>query len=254
MMSLRNGHGPRSKRCVMASSAQRPAVSSCGCGWDEHCLNQNQPWRDEKVLDHLYNCERLSMEKVGEVVGCGETCVYKWMERHGVERRDFSEAGTIRFSDEPVPFSMHSKGYMVWNEGYDGDSHTVYVHRLASVAWFGFDETGSSQIHHQSEIPWLNLDGNDWPELGIVPLSRADHKQEHYQVTDRELLGAIRRQGCESTAAVGREVGLSGTPLQTRLGRLEEYGWIEGEYANQKSGRRVRTLSLTSSGRGFLDD
>ncbi|MDL5361311.1 hypothetical protein [Halalkalicoccus sp. NIPERK01] len=227
---------------------------SCDCGWDQRLIRQSTPWRNEIVLNHLYNCEGHSLESVGDIVGCGETCVLKWMDRNGIARRDMSEAAKIRFSDEPVPFRIHDKGYEVWDEGYDGNSPTIYVHRLAAVAWYGFEEVCSSQIHHQSEVPWLNIDGNDWSELGIVPLSRAEHKKEHYRVSDQSLLQAVAENGDKGTTRVGDSVGLSGTSLQMRIRRLERNGLVKSQYRDRERGGTLRQLSLTEQGQEVLND
>ena len=45
---------------------------------------------------------------------------------------------------------------------------------------------------------------------------------------DRELLSRLRENARESTASLGRALGLSRTTVQSRLGRLERSGVISG--------------------------
>lgn len=45
----------------------------------------------------------------------------------------------------------------------------VAIHRLASVAWFGFDAVVDRDVHHRISIPWLNVESN------LVPLPPEEH-------------------------------------------------------------------------------
>jgi hypothetical protein len=79
----------------------------------------------------------------------------------------------------PVPYRTDHEGYERWRHQYrddDGEKceDVVAVHRLAAVAWYGFDVLdGDSVVHHESGIPWDNRESN------VSVMDRSEHSILH---------------------------------------------------------------------------
>lgn len=77
---------------------------------------------------------------------------HNWMERAGFVHADF--------------------------HGYEravcaGSDEAVKIHRLAAVAWFGYEAVVENDIHHTTRVPWDNR------EDSLEPLSKSDHAALH---------------------------------------------------------------------------
>jgi len=60
------------------------------------------------------------------------------------------------------------------------------VHRLAAVAWFGFDAVKNKHVHHKNGIPWDNR------ECNLEPISPEEHNTIHHKgkdINDAQLEG-----------------------------------------------------------------
>jgi hypothetical protein len=49
----------------------------------------------------------------------------------------------------------------------------VKIHRLAAVAWFGYEAVVGKDVHHVSGIPWDNREDN------LEPLDPSEHRRRH---------------------------------------------------------------------------
>lgn len=74
---------------------------------------------------------------------------------------------------ERATFGHDTGGYEQWESR--PDQAVVGVHRLAAVAWFGFEAVSDMDVHHGSGVPWDNREEN------IELLSHADHTRLHAQ-------------------------------------------------------------------------
>ena len=72
---------------------------------------------------------------------------------------------------------------------------------------------------------------------GLLPYSETEKRsvrtiiplpEDHLDRIDRNILGALARDGRLSMAELGARVGLSKTPVQARVRRLERDGYIRG--------------------------
>jgi len=63
-----------------------------------------QPWRDEGTLRWAYYEKGLTVSGVANLCGSSYPAVHKWMERHGIERRDLTEYDRDRLSDAETPW------------------------------------------------------------------------------------------------------------------------------------------------------
>lgn len=133
------------------------------------------PWRDEETLHRLYVEEKMSVLQIADKLDCGTDTVYKWMDRHGIERRNSEEAALNREDgDGWVTHYYDSDGYEVCQastpDDYEG---RITVHRLVAIAE-GADPheiMGQSglDVHHINGIPWDNRPSN------LEPVNNAKH-------------------------------------------------------------------------------
>ena len=68
---------------------------------------------------------------------------------------------------------------------------------------------------------------------------------------DRELLSRLRENARESTASLGRALGLSRTTVQSRIGRLERSGMISGytvKVSEAHEQGQIRALVMITAG------
>ena len=130
------------------------------------------PWNDGERLRELYKDEEKSPREIADEMGTGETTIRNSLGDNGINLRPSTK--------EKVPhYRISDYGYETWVTNVEGTTHTVLVHRLAAVAWYGPDAIDGKHVHHKSEIPWLNLDVTDWPEIGIVPVDPSEHVSGH---------------------------------------------------------------------------
>jgi len=127
------------------------------------------PWKDEQRLREMYHGKGMTTPEIAEQFDCTETTIQNQLEENGIEKRD---PGTRR--KESIALVESEKGYESWKHR----NTTVFVHRLASVAWFGFDSVKNQVCHHQNGIRWDNREDN------IELMSRADHTKEHWERGD----------------------------------------------------------------------
>jgi hypothetical protein len=59
----------------------------------------------------------------------------------------------------------------------------MLVHRLAAVAWFGYDEVAENKVHHQNGVKWDNREEN------LAVMSDSDHKSHHANEWGRDEKG-----------------------------------------------------------------
>lgn len=133
------------------------------------------PWRRKDTLRRMYVKDEMSAIEIADELGSTVDTVYKWMERHGIDRRNLEEAALER--DDEGAWITHyydSDGYEVCqastSEDYDG---RITIHRLVAIAE-GADPhevMGQSglDVHHINGIPWDNRPSN------LEPVDNAKH-------------------------------------------------------------------------------
>lgn len=82
--------------------------------------------------------------------------------------------------EAPVPYRTDYEGYETWRWQYRDctgckKENAVRVHRLAAVAWFGYEAVAGDNtvVHHKNGIPWDNQESN------LVPMGRVEHSCLH---------------------------------------------------------------------------
>jgi hypothetical protein len=139
---------------------------------------------DPETLRRLYHGEGLTQAEIGERFGVTHRTIGNWMMQHGIPRRpdatkrDWSGHRSPRW----VPYAgykTNAAGYEVWRSRTDGRA-TVLVHRLAAVAWFGYDAVAGNDVHHRNDVPWDNR------EVNLRPMDPSEHRSHHAKSRERD--------------------------------------------------------------------
>jgi hypothetical protein len=142
------------------------------------------PWQDPSVLRRLYHEQDLTMDEIGDRLGCNQKTVHKWIHRHDIRITDPRGRGMEgrRVAGFPAAFRHNHSGsgnvmYEVWN---DAGKREVPVHRLLAVAEYGFDAVCGMDVHHKNGIGWDNRPAN------IELMEHGEHTQHHSRQQDHE--------------------------------------------------------------------
>jgi len=133
-------------------------------------IREQKLYRDEEWFLELYEEQECSLEQVGNIAGVHRATAYNWADRLGVDTRP---PGGRR---KPyASFCHHKRGYEKWSSYSPSEERNedLLVHRLAAVAWFGFDAVAGNDVHHRNSVPWDNRESN------LEPLSRSEHARLH---------------------------------------------------------------------------
>jgi len=135
-------------------------------------LNPDAKWKSEDWLRQKYNKQRLSAEEMADLVGCSATNIRMWMKRYDIKIRRGAKSGRRSANwQERASYYTGNNGYEVWNA--TADEKNVLVHRLAAVAWSGFDAVSDNVVHHENNIPWVNTEDN------LTPMDPEEHNRMH---------------------------------------------------------------------------
>jgi DNA-binding transcriptional MerR regulator len=129
-------------------------------------------WKDEDTLRRLYWDEGLTLEEIGDELGCDAGTVGNWMERLGVDRE-------LPPEKKPASYRTNHRGYEMWRSKHNQRQHTLGVHQLLAIA-DGADphkvfSGGEYNVHHINHIPWDNRTEN------IEVLTKSEHSHLHYK-------------------------------------------------------------------------
>lgn len=131
-------------------------------------------YTDPGWLYERYWDDELSASKMSDLADCSDETILRYMRKFDIPRRGMSDAVSVGKRREVVPFHTVGRGYEYWRGSHKGKTEgRVAVHRLAAVAWFGWDAVVDKAIHHKNSIPWDNREKN------IEPLGFDEHIAEH---------------------------------------------------------------------------
>lgn len=129
-------------------------------------------WKDEETLRRLYWDEGMTLEEIGNELGCSMSTVSGWMQRLGVDR--------IKTPDEkPAYYDISKNGHPRWKSKHNGTTYSLKVHQLLLIAE-GADpykvfSGGEYHTHHKNGVPWDNRPEN------LELLTASEHLKEHHE-------------------------------------------------------------------------
>lgn len=131
----------------------------------------------KELLTELYWGKNLSLPQIGERFGVSKRPVRGWFDKYDIGTRDTSAAARAHGLRRQPSFYMTNGYYIVATE-IDGERWYVPVHRLAAVAWFGFDAVAGKIVHHKSGVKWDNREEN------LELLTQSEHMKLHWERGD----------------------------------------------------------------------
>ena len=146
---------------------------------------------EEKILE-LYG--QMGSGGVAEELGVGKSTAVRAIKEVRGSLRSSKEAGEKRSEEmgaAPDVWNAKAPYLTHHDQGYEEIRHRgnrVYVHRLAAIAWYGYDAVAGHHIHHKNRIPWDNREGN------VEPMTASDHRSHHTQEMWEEGYGVAERE------------------------------------------------------------
>lgn len=150
-------------------------------------------YRDKEWLETEYIENRRSFSEISDQLGVTHETVRTWAHRHDL---DIRPRGRRRSVQAKVRTNEQAGYERIQVRTTDGTPTFLAVHRLAAVAWFGYDAVAGEQIHHKNNIPWDNREEN------LEPMTRSEHWQHHYQDGDMDFSGLTPGDGNETQEEV----------------------------------------------------
>lgn len=132
-------------------------------------------FRDAGWLRERYVEDDMSQGEIARLCGVERPTIYRWLNRHGIERRPVSRQASWHNRRDVAYFRTHGSGYERWQDAVGGKAH-VRVHSLLAIAEGCPSEKVFSsryEIHHKNGVPWDNRPEN------IELLSVSDHRRLH---------------------------------------------------------------------------
>lgn len=125
-------------------------------------------YRDADVLYEMYHERGMSTYEIADELGCGQTTVRRWMDRHDIDTR--------RANNDKHGHHRFNSNYETFHVSIDGNDEKVYIHRLAAVAWHGLDAVVGKEVHHKSGHGLDNREGN------FEFLTKEEHARLHQNI------------------------------------------------------------------------
>lgn len=141
---------------------------------------------DKGDLERMYYDEGLSQTEIAEKFDVSQRVISSRMREHGIapgKRVDLAaDASRVPWAT----YRTDNSGYEMWRCRCGDKMHSLVVHRLAMVAWEGFDAVVGMKCHHKNGIKWDNREDN------IELLTDSEHKSRHANEWDRDERGRFR--------------------------------------------------------------
>jgi len=143
---------------TITRAMERNGVEARGLSDAVSAGRSEEPWHDAELLERMYHGRSMTLQEIGDELGCSPGTVGRWMEKNGVDRRDPLDLERRK----PATFTHHQDGYEVWTTWVEdrGRSAEVRVHRLVAVAEHGVQAVKDRVVHHKNGIPWDNRPSN----------------------------------------------------------------------------------------------
>lgn len=148
-------------------------------GHSAFCENCN-PAPPEDELKRLYYQEGLSQTAIADRFGVGQVHISQLMRAYEIAPGKRVDLAADARRVNRATYRTDLCGYEVWKVREGDEMRTLGVHRLAAVAWFGFDAVAGCDVHHVNEIPWDNREEN------FRVLSPEAHRSVHANSRERD--------------------------------------------------------------------
>lgn len=134
-----------------------------------------ETYKDPDTLKRLYHHEELTVREMADRLDCGYGTIRRWMERFGIERRDREQYLEDNQEVNYANLSHKPGGYEIWVawDPKKQSNEAVSVHRLAAVAWFGWEAVIDNDVHHKNNVQWDNREDN------FELMGHAEHTAHH---------------------------------------------------------------------------
>lgn len=141
-------------------------------------------WKEPDRLERLYWDEGLTLEEIGNKLGCSASTVSDWMKRLGVDREKIPE-------EKPPYHRWNRDGYEEVKTKIEGVTYSIRIHRLVAVAMGELDPNDfrnpKINVHHKNGVRWDNRPDN------LEVMSKSEHHSHHYKEREIDDNGRIIR-------------------------------------------------------------
>lgn len=134
-----------------------------------------KPYKDEDRLREQYIEQEKSQRQLAEEWDCGRNTIYRWLNRHGIPRRENPDTGGSNRVEYAL-YTSDGNGYRAWRDYTVGTA--VKIHQLLACLDHDPHEVFAedTHCHHESGHPLDNRPGN----VGVM--SRGEHIRHHRQM------------------------------------------------------------------------
>ena len=168
-----------SRTCLKGKNKQEKPCAKCGDivkrypsqmpDGDVYCSNScaKKGWTPVNKTENYVKCQICNKdirERPSEKrVVCSRECYAKYSSECMSGRNNHNWKEQTHFHTD----------YLGYERAVSTKNESIKIHRLASVAWFGFDNTVNKHIHHKNNIPWDNREEN------LIPMKPSEHISLH---------------------------------------------------------------------------
>jgi len=159
-----------------------------------------EPYKKRSVLVRLYKNQELTSEEIADKFDVSESTILRWLKRNNIDVRSRYN----HLLKKPVPLRKGKRGYLYWEHKRGDERWYLYVHRLAAVAWFGYDTVKDHVVHHKNGYKLDNRESN------LQIKTNEKHVSDHNRKLDYSDYGTIASEvnSGRSTVSVAEEYDL----------------------------------------------
>ena len=158
---------------------------------------------DIHQVAHLYYHEKKSVYEIAEIFGCAHSVIYARMKENGLQRRSYSEAHTIRYSQKHLKIDLAEIVRLYFEENLTlievgtrlGVCHTTVRKRLIAA---GYEIRKAGESRHPRKSRGSNFTDADLAEMQRLYCQAEESSAEiayRYECCDLTVRAHLKRQG-----------------------------------------------------------